>query len=200
MAASARIVLRRHASSSPRYWLQYPASAMMIRNFANSDGCSVKPPGSWNHAWLPLMFDPRGLITRNSAPTAAEVGEERVVAQASVVDGHHRDHHADPERHEHRLALHEVELVAGDAVTTRRPDHHQAERAEREHRAHEDRRRSDASARSRRSDRGTLGATWARRAPTPRSSRPSANPHQSVFLPLGFTRGDHDRRRRRGCR
>ncbi len=41
----------------------------MSPNLASSDGCSVKPPGSWNHAWWPLMFDPIGASTASSRNT-----------------------------------------------------------------------------------------------------------------------------------
>ena len=43
----------------------------MMPNFASSDGWSVNPPGSWNHAWWPLMFEPSGASTANSRKTVA---------------------------------------------------------------------------------------------------------------------------------
>ncbi len=69
--ARAMIVVRRHASSSPRYWLQYAANATMIPNLASSDGWTVNPPGSWNHAWWPLMLEPTGASTASSSTTVA---------------------------------------------------------------------------------------------------------------------------------
>ena len=43
----------------------------MIPNFANSDGWNVKPPGSWNHACWPLMFDPTGASTATRIASVA---------------------------------------------------------------------------------------------------------------------------------
>ncbi len=66
-----------------------------------------------------------------------EVGEHRVVAQSPVVDRDHREHRHDAEPDEQRLALDEVELVAGNAVVRGRPDHHETDAADREHCADE---------------------------------------------------------------
>ena len=41
----------------------------MRPNFAISDGWNWRPNGSWNHACVPLAFEPTGVSTRISRPT-----------------------------------------------------------------------------------------------------------------------------------
>ena len=134
------VTVKRHGFISPRCSLAYPATATMIPNFANSDGWSWKPPGSWNHALRAAGVRAERGQYGEQADDGGDVREHRVVAQPPVIDGEQQPHHDQAEKDRGALTLHEVELVDSlepQALACRRVDHQQAEGGDCERRSDE---------------------------------------------------------------